>query len=91
MLVAPLTRMEPERWRTRWRLNLSVCSDRQLLLVPQAGPEGVVHRQRRDVGHQGVDQPPPGQVAPRAQDQGGAAADPDGGEWVELLGPRGQG
>lgn len=68
-------------------MNLSFCSDHELHLVPQAGPEGVVHRQRRDVCHQGVDQPSPGQVAASAQDQGGAAADPDGGEWVELLGP----
>lgn len=51
-----------------------------LLFVLQTGLEGDVHRQRRDDGHQGVDQPPPRQVTAGAADQGGAAQDPHGGE-----------
>lgn len=51
-----------------------------LLFVLQTGLEGDVHRQRCDGGHQGVDQPPPRQIAAGTANQGGAAQDPHGGE-----------
>lgn len=50
-----------------------------MMSVLQTGPEGDVHRQRRDVGHQGVDQPAAGQITACSEDQGGAAPDPAGG------------
>lgn len=68
-----------------------LCFDHELhVLLPQAGLEGVVHRQWRDDCHQRVDQPASRQIAASTQDQGGAAADPDGGEcWWRGRGLRG--
>lgn len=48
--------------------------------VSQTGPEGDLHRQRCDVGHQRVDQSSSRQVPARSQDPRGAAEDPAGGE-----------